>query len=341
MSVIQRRIWKTGKGTYVTSFPRKWVHEFIKKFGDEVIISLGEYSIIITPAQEKIINLEINPTDEITTKMKIVSAYLKGYNKARILSKVPLEDEIINKICAFVPGAVGVRVGVDKGELFFTELPYDQPVENLIDIVKETFREFKKDINNCFSVFPSKESIEGILKSIKYKEGKLDQILYYLKRALAKPDSYGRLGIEIGDIAILDSLFSNIERIGDLHEKITKRILKISKEGYKNINLMCFLEFYNIASEILFTAIDALKNPERGLEVIKGKRSKGWISYKGGIMKEKKEAMKDYIKSLEKEDSTLIRHLTILEGKLRAIPLVASNICEFAYNWRGLIKELY
>jgi hypothetical protein len=127
--------------------------------------------------------------------------------------------------------------------------------------------------------------------------------------------------------------------LGDLHREIIEREIKISEKNKNGLSsLKPFLTYYEHAYEVIQISEGAITDPNKGLEIIEGKLSKPkWSSYKGGILLKSKEAMKRFIEEVARahysqNNPALIRDLVILEGKLRAIPDICSNICELAHN---------
>jgi len=342
MKHVKRKFWKTGKGVYITSFPVEWVEDFVKRFKEDIIILFdGDKFFILPILDERTIELEIDLDDYAGTKMKIVSAFLKGYDRVKMFFNRHVTQEEVNKLCEFVPGALGKRVGANEGEIFFTERVYEAPLGEILVDVRRVFQELSEDVLDAFRAFPDRNNIVEIKnRRLNEKEKRLDEILFYIRRVSSNPLVYEKIGVSIEEVTILSPLFSNIERLGDLHKEIVERLEKIANIVDRLLDLedfSCFLDYYKLAYETIITSIDSVENPEKGLEIIRGKLSR-WVSYRDGALIKAKERMKEYIFS--QRDPEIIRHLTILEGKERAIPDIASNICEFAYNMRGLSKSV-
>ena len=87
-----------------------------------------------------------------------------------------------------------------------------------------------------------------------------------------------------------------------------------------------FLKYYEECYQIFNHTLINFESKKFRLDIIKRKLAK----WKGEPLEELSENVTNFI--LEIKDAKLIRHLTILEGKIQAIPDLTSNICENIEN---------
>jgi phosphate uptake regulator len=327
---------------------------------------------IITPPFDPFKKLRLrtkaDPSSKAELKMKIVSAYLQGYDELEVEMVFPPSKQIAEDLRTYVsehtvPNLIIEELDETHYKFAFT-IPSEISLAEAIKEVKAIFHGLNKYVSESLESFPEfSKSTESYVEKL---ERKLDGILYnvmrYLNKALSYVDIFEKVGLKDDrSIIHLNIAFNNLERLGDLHEEIIKRLGKMATLLGKmatlkpTVNLKPFLTYYKYAYETIPTAIDALEDARKGFEIIQGKISDPpWSSYKNGVLFEAEKAMEDIIHSLSSEAEKaekdiilsyfrLVRHLTVLEGKLRAIPDAASNICEQAWNKDReiLTQELY
>jgi len=342
-------IWLSGR-KYVTSLDNDWAKNISAHYERQIEkIRIGDKIILMPPFDPlagRRVKIEVDFNDLADLKMKVVSAYLEGYDVVDMPIKSPLLKQIKEKLHKFVPGTVGEPTSDNRRyRLFFSELFYDLSLKKMFVDMKEIFNELNTRTRGSFEAFPDSAAIKNNELYAYEQEQRLDNITFYMRRQLNEVLSYAelyeKLGIKSEREAIhLSSIFGYFERLGDIHGEIIQRITKILKcnEIKAYPNLKPFLLYYDHAYETIKTSFDAQDDPRKGLEVIRGKMSEEelWKDYRDGILLTDEEKVKEVIYSPNNPPS-IIRHLTILEGKIQAIPGISSNICELAWNRYGII----
>lgn len=332
---MQGTIWIAGRN-YVTSLPTPWGEKIKEEYEYRIEKLQINSKIVITPPfdpfKKKKIELRIDPTNKAELKMKLVSAYFQGYDLIELISSSPIPKETIEYINEqTVPGIYGelstdgLRYKID------VTTPFEIQIPKILDNTKLIFQELYQGTTTCFKTFPKLD--ETSKKYVSDLERKLDNTLYhvirYLNKALCYVDIFEKIGLKDDrSIIHLNSAFVYLERLGDLHKDIVKRLDKLSKlNGIPEISP--FQTYYEHAHETIQIAIDSLSDPPKGMKLIEGK-STNWSSYREGALVKAEKGIKNIIYS--QKDPKVIRELTILEGKLYAIPDTSVNICEQAWN---------
>jgi phosphate uptake regulator len=342
---LRGTIWIAGRN-YVTSLPKEWGEKIEREYRSIIEKIQINDKIIITPPFDpfKKLRLQIraDPNNLAELKMKVVSAYLQGYDEVILETASPLRSEIIEKLKHMVPG-LNIHTSPDETHYTFTfVIPSTISLPEVIKGTKRLFSEFKEYITKIFKSFPNfNETYKNYILQLEHE---LDSILFsvmrYFNKSLLYVDLLEKVGIS-DDRSIIHFFMSfvQLERLGDIHQEIVKNLEEFSKiisPMKLHLDLKPFLSYYENVYEIVQTAIDSLEDPRIGFEIIEGKISE-WSSYKNGVLIEEKKAMKETIQSFT--DPKIIIYLTILEKYLEAIPDISSNICEQAWNKDNKILE--
>ncbi|MBU0460866.1 MAG: phosphate uptake regulator PhoU [Nanoarchaeota archaeon] len=234
---MRRKIFRLGASTLVTSLPAKWVKQHNLKPGDELLTFEKEKSITFSTMKDlemKEVEIDIEELNQELIKEYLSGAYIRGYDKIKILFKkqesLVFTQETINSLIGLAIIEQGTNFCV-AGEITETTdtqfenifrriflLTISMAEDSLIDLIKndkEALKGIKRRdldidifINFCFRVLNKKG----------YKEYLKTPIVYNILQVIKE------LGNNYGDLTV------------DLirHEKITFR--KELEELYKEIN---------------------------------------------------------------------------------------------------------
>lgn len=272
--------------------------------------------------------------------MQILAAYLQGYNLLELKTENPLNEDHKTFISSIFSGITDPELTRDfTYKISFKSISQSSLNDNFskMGIV---FEGLKKTIMDSYEDFPDKDALTNNYIYAKDLERILDnltlQVRRYLNLALSYSEFYDLLKLRTDiQIIYINTIFGSFERLGDLHTEIISNMINLidmdEKISIFNDKDSPFIEYYANAYDIICTGLDAIYDPSVGMDVIRSKMSEPtWSLYKKGVLVELKNKIKDEIVNVTNPQS--IRQLTILEGKLRAIPDIVSNICEFAYN---------
>ena len=104
-----RKIIKLGRSTLVVSLPKYWVKLNELKYGDEICIETQKNgALVVFPSRIKEekkfkeIEVEVDPTEHGLLIRKVISCYLNGFSKVKLISKdvfMESQKELIRKLC--------------------------------------------------------------------------------------------------------------------------------------------------------------------------------------------------------------------------------------------------
>lgn len=332
---LKRRIWKSG-GNYVTSLPRDWAEKIIQNYDSQVEGTLIDGKLILTAPHEKANKKYVKVDsyeDKYKLKMDIVSGYLRGFDGVEFPETL-ISKEFIEHLYFTIPGMKGPELTSQKKFRISFFPVYDVSLKENYSNLKVIIGELKNVAKDSFKAFPS---IDEIIKNKIYAENlehQLDMMTYHVRRylnlALSYADVFEKTGLKSDEDAIyVTSIFGYFERLGDLHKEMVERIEKIANTEFsKSGNLVDFLNHYEFITKYIDDAVNSLEEKEASLRVIREVMEKKTGK---GLLYEREEDLQKFIESL-KTIPNIIRHMTILEGKLRAIPDTCANICEVVYN---------
>jgi hypothetical protein len=340
VKTVRSKIWKSGKN-YVTSLPTELAEKILEKFDGYIEkIQIGD-KIILTPPYDRFVKEGFkscsSPDDTVKLRMEIVSAYIAGYDEV-YLEDLEESREIENKISKSldeISYLIAKKEFTPTGLFKIEFYEYTSSITSLQKEVENVFDSMTKKTSEIFSNNLSIEEFKRHSEQIKRLEQRLDEVTIYLKRNLNKAlkyvDEFEKLNLKKdSDIMHLIGIYTYYERLGDLHKEILERYEEAQSYEF---DVKPFRDYYTLVSRMILETFEGFKNYENTLKIIRGRREhEKWSSYENGKLIEAKTKMKEYILSLD--EPALIRHLTIMEGKLRAIPDLCSNICELIYNMR-------
>jgi phosphate uptake regulator len=344
-------VFLSGKG-YKMSVPIDWIKRYGKpieegkKYGIDKT-QIGRLLIIsppFDPNERRQINLMVRYSDKMERKMGIVTAFLQGYDVIYLTLR-DLEDQtnIEAELSSYIEGTIVEKISKNRFKLEFPQ-QYSLSIDTILDsTVRECFEGLYATLYESLSAFPEERDVVRNQKvSAEKYEKTLDRVTYYFKRdtnlAFSYPQTSLRLKIEdLTDLIHYLTIISNFERASDIHYESVKLLETMLKEEIQWPKIDLFRDLYQEAFEIFVDGIESYRNPRRRFAVIEGKLS-GWSNYKGYI--EKSKQVEEWIVRNENElPSRAIRYLTILEGKIKAIPDIASNISEAFYDMdKGILR---
>ncbi|MGC9014960.1 MAG: hypothetical protein ACP5KW_11345 [Thermoproteota archaeon] len=341
---MRRKVWSTGN-KIIHTLPREWGEKILNNYKGEIEEVVLANKIILTPPPREKNEIEINSevTNILELKMKIVSAYMDGYDLIRVpasedfLRKLNLNrEEYLRKIQSFIPNVI-CRLSNDSSAYILNVHEEIYPIDKIFEEIKEILEELKKRVVSSIESFPNSPTVieEKIGKNetyIKEQERKIDYITFLTRRVLNKAlesaEVCERLEIKNDkDIIPFYTILTYYERISDLHLEIVYRLRKMlgrAKSDASNLNLEAFRSLYEKAYNTVETSLKAVKDAREGLGLILEKEN-----LQNKFSKDKKD-IKDLIE--KQNNKLLIRDLVILEGKILAIPYLSVNICELAFN---------
>lgn len=336
----ERRIWKTGKGSYVTSLPKEWANNL--KNGR---ITISEYKdgLFLMPLEarkRKKAKLKFDRNDPNMLKYEIISAYLNNYREIQIEFQKPFKQCIVT-LESLPKKLLGVSVSFVSSNSFLVSMSTMlKPIPEILEQMLLQGRAIQETNQKTMLTFNLSEDQVERVKAI---ENDIDRNSFLVKRlfsvAATQPSMAREVGIDdLSQVVHWETLNSNLERIGDIQLAICQELdglLKnLGKNEIKNIMHLDelnygFRSYHNAAQEMVN---DAYSNDlEKITEVINTKRQNFGnerIRYRG--------------KYITKEEGRAIRKLvtdnpdlTCLDVRIWGLTGSATNIAEAWLNMRG------
>lgn len=349
ITVEKRKIWKTGKGTYVVSLPREWAAKQVRT-NPEVVLFVSSNRIVVSTESEyknPTGYVEMTYDDPVKLESQITAAYISGYVGLKL--KIPERMTKSLQKLRDVPNRL-------YGTTLFHESNIDfvlsmSVVENeILNIVRRgysLFHEIYKQTLELMEQLPTNTSDleskqEDVVRNIELDS---DRTFLYgrrlLNKALLFPDVSERVGLkDVRDAIEYNNIFSSFERLTDLQDEIFRLLIFLNARCLKEKNRAnhfllsggySFRDYYEDAHEIVKTSFESLESEEKALKLLSlrsGRASSDREFAEPYISKENREKISQLIKSNELYIDLLLR----LEGKIWAMVGIATNIAEAGRN---------
>jgi phosphate uptake regulator len=336
----ERRIWKTGKGSYVTALPKSWAS---KLGGSSVMVSEYMGGLFILPPESTkplVRKLIFNSGDANNLRYELISGYLNNYREVLVELPKP-QKECITALESLPEKLLGVSVSFASSNSFMVSMStMPKPIPEIMQQMLSQCQAIHETAQQIFSTF---ELSTHELQRINAIENDIDRNSFLIKRLFCVgATQLGRLKeLGIDDLTKMihwENLNSNLERVGDLEFEIClelKRLLEKFKKKELEDKLRSieerysFKEYHNSAQEMV---MDAYSNePKKIALIIDTKRpSKEYeiTKHRGSYISEKEgNTIRDLVNRTP--------DLACLDVRIWGITGCATNIAESWLNMRG------
>lgn len=224
MKVEERKVYRSGKSSYIITLPKKWVKDYGIKEGDSLTVEIKGDSITLKPKkEEKKLEAFIDEREASFQQLLrlVISYYLAGFSSIRV--KV-YSDEQRRAIAYVTDLLIGAEVLEDTGDLVTIEVfldvnrfDVDIIIDKLSNIVTSMLKDFQKVIKNLE---------RPICSSIMSREDEVDKLHFLALRLL---NFHGTMGT-ISPVDAMDyrSIIRSIERISDHISQMSEATLNIN-----------------------------------------------------------------------------------------------------------------
>ncbi len=256
-----RRVYFSGKSSYIITLPKKWIRENNIKAGDEILMKIGRDYITIYPKvtkRGKTAYIDAKDLRMESLLRRIISYYLACYDTIKI--HVYNEDHrkaIVNASEILM----GAEVVEDLGKEIVIEIFLDNSrlkTKVILERMANTCVGMVSDFCNALRRFD-----KFVCSSIIARENEVDRmhflLLRQLKLASIYPDIATDLEIPIENLHEYRTVVRSLERIADHAYRMAKNLLKLGK----SFDELC--DFVNLDIEMLSTAVIAFLNNETEL----------------------------------------------------------------------------
>jgi len=261
---MRRKIFKLGKSTLVVSLPSKWAKKYNITSGDELEVQEKERNISFSTEKEyseEEAEIDITDLNEELIKLYLTGAYVKGYDKIKIIferqENMYLAQETINSLIGLAVIEQGNSYCV-AGEVSGTT---DKQFDNVFRRIFLLIMSIAED-----SLTALEKEDKETLTAIERRDLDVDKFTNFCLRVLNKKGYK-----EYDKTAIMFDVIQELEELGDNYEGMSKDLLggssiKIRKELrsiYKESNelIRVFYElFYNFKKEKIIEFYEKRKN---------------------------------------------------------------------------------
>ncbi|TDA29830.1 MAG: hypothetical protein DSO00_03140 [Archaeoglobi archaeon] len=216
-----RKIFKSGKGSYILTLPKSWIQKNGLKEGDLVHIEeLSGKLVILARKATKSAYVDLQDLSFDKTVRRIVAYYLANYD---ILKLKVNTDEQRRAVAFAADMLVGVEIMEDTREemelmmhLIRPEIEVEKILEKLSNICLSMLSDFMK--------MSLENSDRKIASSITFRENEVDRFYLFVIRIA-------------GNSKFFRSFARIVERIADHIEIMTEALLKLNK-NYEELSIL-------------------------------------------------------------------------------------------------------
>jgi len=350
----KRKLWRTGKGTYVVSLPIKWSEELIKKYGDEVSLSFQEERAIILPAGETAKEGKITAAesdDILKLESEIIASFISDVERLYVEIAEDKKSAFLEKILYLKNKLEGMSIlNISPTQLLITFSEMGKSVVELLDTMYSYFLEFYNRNQFIMSEVPTKseETLKKYFDFLLSVENEIDTTTFHIKRLVNKglifPEYLPQIRVnDVRDILQFYSIATNLERLCDLEVELFNEIRKLNAKNIiekEKVKLLSSPKGYDVrtyhadACRMVNLAYEGFKDQEKALQVL---RTRNLISeiegteieYRGDMIPAEKRKI---VLDLAKNHPKFSRELVLIEQKIWGITGISTNVAENIMN---------
>ncbi len=230
MKTEVRKIYSSGRGSYIVTLPKDWVEKNGLKAGDGILMQIGDKSIVIStgenskkPKKDALIdakNLEGEPLIR-----RIISYYLAGYDSLRI---IVYNEEHRRAVALASDILIGAEVIEDLGKEIVLEIFLDDTRYRPMDIIE-------KMGNICVAMLSDfctalKNLDRYICSTLHVREEEVDRLHFLVLRQLKSVvRQCGSMDLQTTKALEFRTVVRAFERIADHIANMSESLLKLGK----------------------------------------------------------------------------------------------------------------
>lgn len=312
-----RKIYSSGKSSYILTLPKSWVTSNGLKSGDMVLMDIGKDDIKISAKNsekgKKEGILDFKRASGESLMRRIISHYLAGYDSLTVRTYNDEQRSAINKCSEIL---IGLEVIEDVGREVQIEIFLDFQRLKTTDIIEKLSRICQSMFSDFCEAF--REYDEFICNSIISREKEVDKLHFLVLRQLKVAIEYTDVNDTLGvgkEVLEYRTVVRGLERVADHGANIAESLIKLKKP----IPNLCGLT--NLSLDLLKTSIVSFfkREPEFAEEVLD----------KYDLLLEEEKKHYEFILDMEIEEALLVK--TILDSLYR-ICGYSADIAEAAIN---------
>jgi len=209
-----RKVYRSGKGSYILTLPKEWIVANSVKEGDIVYLKVQKDTILISlkSRQVKEKSAEIDNRDANFNQLVrlIISYYFASYDLIKIKTYT---DEQRRSVAYAVDMLVGAEIMEDTGNEIVVEVFLDWKRFNFADVTEKLFKiciSMLSDFCTCLKNFN-----RAMCGSIIVRENEVDKIHFLALRLLNIAVEGEEIGLSAREIVNYRSIIKALERIAD------------------------------------------------------------------------------------------------------------------------------
>ncbi len=313
-----RKVYFSGKSSFILTLPKRWAMENGIEPGSEVVLSVGKNFITIYPKNPglKVKRVEIDAKDVKHEALlrRIISYYLAGVDSLKIRV---YDEEQRSAISRASESLMGVEIVEDTGRDVILEIFLDNSrlkPEGIIRRMGNTCVGMVSDFCSALRKYD-----RYLCSSIIFREREVDRLYFLLLRQLKQAnlhaDVAAQLDIPIEAIQEYRTVVRTLERVADHAANMAESLIELGKP----VDYLC--DFVDIDLEMLRTAMVAFLENELELAEV--------------VLEEFDEIQKierKYYSSILKEDVEEALNLKSIIDSLSRIAGYSADIAEVVVN---------
>ncbi len=230
MKTEVRKIYSSGRSSYIVTLPKDWVEKNGLKAGDRVVMKIGERSVVISVVGEdkkarKSASIDAEDLDGQALIRRIISYYLAGYDSLRV--KV-YNEEHRRAVALASDILIGAEIIEDLGKEIVIEIFMDDARYRPLDIIE-------KMGNICIAMLSDfctalRNFDKYICSTLHVREEEVDRLHFLVLRQLksvvkqcGSPDLQTTKALEFRTVV------RAFERIADHIANMSDSLMKIGK----------------------------------------------------------------------------------------------------------------
>lgn len=223
-----RKIFKSGKGSYILTLPKKWIMENGLKEGDSVYLDIKNNRLLLSPQKkekpEKVGLIDDRDLNFNQILRRIIAYYLAGYNSLKVKT---FSDEQRRAVAFASDMLIGVEIMEDLGDVVTLEIYLDSRRINLNEIVERMNRVCLSMLSDFGKMIKSFRKEIG--SSIIVRENEIDK-LYFLTLRLVNNAVWENLNEnEILEIVNYRTFARALERTADHIDAMAESLINLGK----------------------------------------------------------------------------------------------------------------
>ncbi len=237
-----RKIFLSGKASYIISLPKRWIKRMQLKPGDLVIVEEENSKLIIYPKEigiryDKEVSISVKDYDMENILREVIAYYLSGVNKIKVdFSELDRKNDVKDFLRKIPQRLIGVEILEEYENYILFEIVLDdnrlkinEILRKMATIIKSMLQELKESLSES-----NNETVRDILS----KENTVDKLYFLLVRKIKTLlNQGGKDEVEdLRDLLGYRIVAKSLERISDHIENISKSLLNLKEMRYSVSN---------------------------------------------------------------------------------------------------------